>query len=349
MVLTLAQTIFLGQLKIEQNIIMKEKPLLSIISPCYNEEATLQWSAEQLCAKLSRLKSEQKIHQDSFICLIDDGSADNTWKLISKLSQEHPITGIKLSTNVGHQNTLAAGLHYVADKCDCSITIDIDLQDDIEVMDTMLEHHQAGYHLVMGIRANRPQGKFYQKVSAILYYKLLPVLGIHTVVNHGDYRLLSQKAMTIFADMKERHLYLRGLFINLPLPHSTVEYQASKRQFGKTHYTMTKQIRLAWDGISSYSIAPLRVITITGAVIFILSLLYSIYALGVRLFGDDVVPGWASTVIPIYFLGGLLLFSLGIVGEYIGKIYMEIKQRPLYFIEKTINELDHHKNSEPKD
>ena len=327
---------------------MKEKPLLSIISPCYNEEATLQWSAEQLCAKLSRLKSEQKIHQDSFICLIDDGSADNTWKLISELSQKHPITGIKLSTNVGHQNTLAAGLHYVTGRCDCCITIDIDLQDDIEVMDTMLEHYQAGCHLVMGVKANLSHETSYRKILAILYYKLLPVLGIHTVVNHADYRLLSQKAMTIFTDMKECNLYLRGLFVNLPLPHSTVKYQVKERQFGKTHYTMTKQVRLAWDGISNYSIAPLRVITITGAVIFILSLLYSIYALGVRLFGDDVLPGWASTVIPIYFLGGLLLFSLGIVGEYIGKIYMEIKQRPLYFIEKTINELDHHKSSETK-
>ena len=325
---------------------MKEIPLLSIISPCYNEEATLQWSVEQLHTKLSQLKSEHKIHQDSFICLIDDGSTDNTWALISELSQKYPITGIKLSANVGHQNALAAGLHHATDKCDCSITIDIDLQDDIEIMDTMLERYQAGYHLVLGVRANRPESIFYKKILAVLYYRVLSVLGIPTVINHGDYRLLSKKVMKVLSNIKERHLYLRGIFINLPLPHSIIESKARERQFGTTHYTMSKQINLAWDGISSFSIAPLRLITITGLVIFVLSLLYSVYALGVRLFSDTVVPGWASTVIPIYFLGGLLLFSLGIVGEYIGKIYMEIKQRPLYFIEKTINERDCHKDSE---
>ncbi len=325
---------------------MKEVPLLSIISPCYNEEATLQWSVEQLHAKLSQLKSEQKIHQDSFICLVDDGSTDGTWALISELSQKYPITGIKLSGNVGNQNALVAGLHYATNKCDCSITIDIDLQDDIEVMDTMLERYKAGFHIVLGVRANRPQGVFYKKFLAVLYYKVLSVLGIPTVINHGDYRLLSQKVMTTLSNMKEYHLYLRGIFINLPLPHSIIESKAKKRQLGKTHFTINKLFGLAWDGISSFSIAPLRFITMTGLVIFVLSLLYSVYAFGVRLFGDDIVPGWASTVIPIYFLGGLILFALGIVGEYIGKIYMEIKQRPLYFIEKTINERDRHKDSE---
>ena len=318
---------------------MKEVPLLSIISPCYNEEATLQWSVEQLHTKLSQLKSTQRIHQDSFICLIDDGSTDNTWVLINELSQKYPITGIKLSGNVGHQNALAAGLHHASDKCDCSITIDIDLQDDIEVMDTMLERYKAGYHLVLGVKANHPQ-YFHKKILAILYYKVLRVLGVHAVVNHSDYRLLSKKVMKALSNIKERHLYLRGIFSSLPLAYSIVKYQIKERQFGKTHYTMNKQLNLAWDGISSFSIAPLRLITITGLMIFVLSLLYSVYVLGIRLFGDDVIPGWASTVIPIYFLGGLILFSLGIVGEYIGKIYMETKQRPLYFIEKTINERD---------
>ena len=300
---------------------------------------------EQLYTKLSQLKSEQRVHQDSFICLVDDGSTDNTWSLISKLSQKYPITGIKLGTNVGHQNALVAGLHHTTDKCDCSITIDIDLQDDIEVMDMMLEQYKAGYHLVLGVRANRPQDPLYKKILAICYYKVLRVLGIPTIINHGDYRLLSKKVLMILSNIKDRHLYLRGIFINLPLPHSVIEFKAKERRFGETQYTINKQLILAWDGISSFSIAPLRFITITGLAIFVLSLMYSFYALGVRLFGDDVVPGWASTVIPIYFLGGLILFSLGIVGEYIGKIYMEIKQRPLYFIEKTINERDCRKDS----
>ncbi len=324
---------------------MKETPLLIIISPCYNEKATLRWSVEQLDIKLSQLKSEQKIHRDSFICLVDDGSTDNTWALISELSQKYPITGIKLSANVGHQNALAAGLHHATDKCDCSITIDIDLQDDIEIMDTMLDRYKTGCHLVLGVKANHPR-YFYKKMLAKLYYKVLHILGVHTVVNHSDYRLLSKKVMKALSNIKERHLYLRGIFTSLPLAYSIIEYQIKERQFDKTHYTMNKQLNLAWDGISSFSIAPLRLITITGLVIFVLSLLYSVYVLGVRLFSDTVVPGWASTVIPIYFLGGLLLFSLGIVGEYIGKIYMEIKQRPLYFIEETINERDCRKDSE---
>ena len=229
---------------------MKELPLLSIISPCYNEEATLQWSVGQLHTKLSQLKSEQKIHQDSFICLVDDGSTDNTWNLISELSQKYPITGIKLSGNVGHQNALAAGLHHASNKCDCSITIDIDLQDDIEVMDTMLERYKAGYNLVLGVKANHPQ-YFHKKVLAILYYKVLRFLGVHTVVNHSDYRLLSKKVMRALSNIKERHLYLRGIFTSLPLAYSIVKYQIKERQFGKTHYTINKQLNLAWDGISS--------------------------------------------------------------------------------------------------
>ena len=308
----------------------------------------MQWSVEQLSAKLLQLKSEQKIDQDSFICLVDDGSTDNTWNLIRELSLSHPITSIKLSTNVGNQNALTAGLHYAGGKCDCSITIDIDLQDDIAVIDTMLEQYKAGCHIVLGVRSNRPQGLFYEKALATLYYRLLSIFGIRSIVNHGDYRLLSEKAMAIFSSMKERHIYLRGIFTNLHLPYNVIKYQAKERQFGKTHYSMQKLFALAWDGISSYSIAPLRFITIMGLVIFLLSSFYSVYALYVKLFGSDVVPGWASTVIPIYFLGGITLFSIGIVGEYIGKIYMEIKQRPLYFIEEIINERDCHKNSKAK-
>ena len=305
----------------------------------------MQWSVEQLSAKLSQLKSEQKIDQESFICLVDDGSTDNTWKIIRELSVSHPITSIKLSTNVGNQNALTAGLHYANDKCDCSITIDIDLQDEIAVIDTMLEQYKAGWHIVLGVRDNRPQGLFYEKALSRLYYRLLLIFGIRSIVNHGDYRLLSKKAMAILSSMKERHIYLRGIFVNLHLPYSIIKYQAKKRQFGKTNYSMHKRFGLAWDGISSYSIAPLRFITIMGLVIFLLSSLYSVYALYVGLFGSDIVPGWASTVIPVYLLGGILLFSLGIIGEYIGKIYMEIKQRPLYFIEEIINERDCHKNS----
>ena len=313
-------------------------PLLSIVSPCYNEEATLRWSIEQLADKLTQLKSEQKIDKDSYICLVDDGSSDNTWKLICELSQNHPIVGVKLSANVGNQKAITAGLHYVTDKCDCSITIDIDLQDDPAVMDTMLEHYKAGYHMIFGVRANRPQGHFYEKALVVIYYKLLHMLDIRTIINHSDYRLLSKKAMSMFSNMKERLIYLRGIFINLPLPYKIIKYQARKRQFGTIKLTIHQRFALAWDGISNYSIAPLRFITVTGLVIFILSLSYSMYALWARFFNDDTVPGWASTVIPVYFLGGLILFALGIVGEYIGKIYMEIKQRPLYFIEETINE-----------
>ena len=308
----------------------------------------MQWSVEQLSAKLLQLKSEQKIDQDSFICLVDDGSTDNTWNLICELSLSHPITSIKLSNNVGHQNALTAGLHYASDKCDCSITIDIDLQDDLAVIDTMLKRYKAGWHIVLGVRSNRPQGLFYEKALATLYYRLLSVFGIRSTVNHGDYRLLSKKVMTIFSNMKERHIYLRGIFVNLHLPYSVIKYQSKKRQFGKTHYSLQKQFRLAWDGISSYSIVPLRFITIMGLVIFLLSSLYSVYALWIRLFESSIVPGWASTVIPIYLLGGIILFCLGIIGEYIGKIYMEIKQRPLYFIEEIINERDSHKNSKAK-
>ena len=314
------------------------KPLLSVVSPCYNEEATLRWSIAQLSSKLAQLKSEQKIHQNSYICLVDDGSIDNTWKLISELSQNHPIVAIKLGVNVGHQKAITAGLHYVTNKCDCSITIDIDLQDDLAAMDTMLEHYSAGYDMVFGVRMNYSRERVYEKILGAIYYKLRSIFGIHTIINHADYRLLSKRAMSIFSNMKERFIYLRGIFTSLPLPYKIVKYQVKKRQFGTIKYTMRQRFALAWDGISSYSIVPLRFITVVGLVIFILSISYSMYAVWVKFFHEDTVPGWASTVIPIYILGGIILFSLGIVGEYIGKIYMEIKQRPLYFIEKITNE-----------
>ena len=310
-------------------------PVLAIVCPCYNEEETLVWSVNKLLEKRQSLIDSEAISHDSFIVLVDDGSIDATWSFIEQSSSAHPsIIGIKLAGNAGHQNALTAGLHYVTDKCDCAVSTDIDLQHDINAIDDMLHCFQQGKHIVFGVCCNRSDNGFFKRVFSQGFYRLLNGLGVRSIYNHADYRLLSNMVLRIFKQMPESNLYLRGLFANLQLPQESVFYELLPRAHGKTKYTLAKMLSLAWTGISSFSVVPLRLIALLGLIVFFITLLISGYVLWVKWFTDMAVPGWASTVIPIYLLGGLQLFSIGIVGEYIGKIFIEVKQRPRYVIEK---------------
>jgi glycosyltransferase involved in cell wall biosynthesis len=313
------------------------KPILSLVSPCYNEQEVLLQSVHILAARLTQLIDKQIIHNDSFICLVDDGSNDDTWQLIENCSQKyHCVSALKLMHNVGHQNALMAGLNFVADKCDCSISLDIDLQDDLSTFETMLELYEQGNHLVFGVKKNRQKDSILKRMSARLYYRLLQLMQIKSVYNHADFRLYSKKILQLLQDIPERNLYLRGLCANLNCKVGYVEYDIKERQAGTSKYTLGKMLSLAWDGISSFSIVPLRAFTFIGFFVFLISVGLSIYVLASVLFSDSVVPGWASTVLPIYFLGGIQLLGLGILGEYIAKVYLEVKKRPRYIIEEKI-------------
>ena len=314
-------------------------PVLAIICPCYNEEETIEWSVEQLQQKIQQLIADNLIHSNSFICLVDDGSQDNTWSLIEaeNTKNKNNIRGLKLAWNVGHQNALTAGLHSVTNQCDCSISIDVDLQSDLAAIDLMLEQFKQGAEIVFGVRDGRETDSWSKRFFSQKYYHLLKLMGVNSIANHADYRLLSNKAMEYFKKTPERNLYLRGLFANMPLKKAEILYKHGHRQFGSTKYTPLKMLELAWNGISSFSITPLRFIAAMGAIAFVASLIYIAYAVFVKFFTDSTLPGWTSTIISIYLIGGLQLLALGLIGEYVGKILLEIKQRPLYIIEYSID------------
>lgn len=311
---------------------------LYLVIPCYNEEEVINETAKRLKDKITSLIERSKISKDSKIVFINDGSSDSTWKIIQKLHEDNKIfSGINLSKNRGHQNALLAGLMTVKDFCDFSISLDVDLQDDINAIDEMVDKFYSGYDIVYGVRSSRNKDTFFKKFTAETFYKLMNLLGAKTVFNHADYRLLSKRALIGLSEFKEVNLFLRGIVPLIGYSSTTVSYERAERFAGESKYPLLKMISFAFEGITSLSIQLIRLITFTGFLMIMISIIVSIYSLYNYFFGD-VSPGWASIIISLWFIGGLLMMSLGIVGEYIGKIYLETKSRPRFIIDTFLNE-----------
>ncbi len=309
--------------------------ILTVVVPCFNEEAVLPVTAEALAGLFSRLMAEAKIDARSKIVFVDDGSTDGTWPLIDKLAAENPLYGgIKLSSNRGHQNALLCGLLNVDG--DAIVSIDADLQDDINAIDEMLHAYRAGADIVYGVRAHRNSDTLFKRTSAWLYYRFLRSLGVNAILDHADFRLMSRRAVEALRQYGEVNLFLRGIVPQLGFKSRVVSYDRKVRAAGKSKYPLPKMLALALEGVTSFSIRPLRWITICGILLSLISFFFGLWAIGVRLAGGSYVPGWASTVIPLYFLGGIQMLSLGIVGEYLGKVYLETKRRPRFIIEETV-------------
>ena len=313
-------------------------PSLYIVIPCYNEEAVLPITAPLFRDKLLSLSSQGKISPDSRVLCVNDGSRDNTWNLICQLAKEDAhFKGICLSRNRGHQNALLAGLMEAKDKCDITISIDCDGQDDINAMDAMVDEYLSGAEIVYGVRSKRDTDTFFKRFTAESFYKLMKWMGADTVYNHADYRLVSSRALKEFANFKEVNIFLRGMFPLVGFKSTCVYYERHERIAGESHYPLKKMLALAFDGITSLSIKPIRIITGLGVVISLVAFALIVYAL-VSYFTGNVVSGWASSLIVTCFLGGIQLISLGVIGEYIGKIYMETKARPRFIISERTEE-----------
>ena len=310
----------------------KPGPRIGIVVPCCNEEKILPLTAARLLEALGQLIGEALAGQGSLIYFVDDGSSDGTWDEISRLAEQHEqIAGIKLTRNFGHQYALYAGLMEA--EGDALISLDADLQDDIGVIGDMLREFLTGKDIVYGVRDDRASDTRFKRWSAAAHYWFAEKLGISTVRNHADYRLMSRAAIRLLSRYHEANLYLRGIVPLLGLPSAEVAYRRTERLAGESKYSIKKMISLSLRGITSFSIMPLRFITAMGILVFMISLILGLWALHAALFREGAVPGWASTVIPIYLLGGLQLFAIGVAGEYIGKTYMEVKRRPLYLVE----------------
>ncbi len=318
---------------------MTKKPILWMVIPCYNEESVLPITAPMFLQKLTDLISAQKISEKSKILFINDGSKDKTWELINKFSSENShFCGIAQSRNRGHQNAVLAGLMEAKDQCDITISIDCDGQDDINAMDTMIDAYYDGCEIVYGVRAKRDTDSFFKRSTAEGFYKLMNKMGAEVVYNHADYRLISARALQSFAEFKEVNIFLRGMVPLVGYKSTSVYYDRHVRLAGESHYPLSKMLALAFNGITSLSIKPIRMIAGLGAFMSIISFLGVVWALVEVLLGN-VVPGWASTVCVVFFMGGIQLLCLGVIGEYIGKIYMETKARPRYIIAQRTDNL----------
>jgi len=313
------------------------KPVLAIIVPCFNEQEVLPETLEKLSGTLLRLISEKIIDEKSTLLFVDDGSSDNTWNLIEKFHAENPyvFSGIKLSGNRGHQNALLCGLLAVKNHVDAAISIDADLQDDIDVIGKMAEKHRAGYEIVYGVRSNRKADSFFKRSTAQSFYRLMRFLGVDIVYNHADFRLMGRNALEALAEYGEVNLFLRGIIPLLGFKTCIEYYTRTERLSGTSKYPFGKMLQFAFEGITSFSIKPLRLITLLGILLFAVSLAMIVYFF-VRYFSGHTISGWASIACSLWGIGGLILFSIGIVGEYIGKIYLETKRRPRYHIENFL-------------
>ena len=309
-----------------------EKPILYIVIPCYNEQEVLPITAPMFLNKLKQLMSDGLISGDSRVMFVNDGSTDGTWDIISKLAAEDEhFIGISQSRNRGHQNALLAGLMEAKDRCDISISIDCDGQDDIDAMDKMIAEYLGGCEVVYGVRSSREADSFFKRTTAQGFYRLLSAMGAEVVYNHADYRLVSSRVLRELASFKEVNLFLRGMVPLVGFKSTCVEYARCERLAGKSKYPLSKMLSLAADGITSLSVKPLRLITGFGVFVALLSFIGVVWAIISALCGDTVA-GWASTTCIVCFVGGVQLICLGIIGEYIGKIYLETKGRPRYII-----------------
>lgn len=310
---------------------------LYITVPCYNEEEALPITADRLLEKFKCLKEAGRISEESRIVFIDDGSKDKTWSIITELHEKNPVfSGIKLSRNRGHQNALLCGLMTVKNMADAVISIDADLQDDINAFDKMLDSYENGCDIVYGVRAKRDTDTFFKRFTAEGYYKLLNKMGAKIVFNHADYRLLSRRALDGLEQFTEVNLFLRGIVPMIGYKSDVVTYERSERIAGESKYPLKKMIALAFEGITSLSIKPIRLVTAIGGVAFGISIIMLIYFV-VRYLMGLTVEGWASIVVSVWAIGGLQLLAIGIIGEYVGKVYMETKGRPRYIVEEFLN------------
>lgn len=314
------------------------KPILRIVIPCYNEEKVLPITAPMFLQKLTSMMDAGKISHRSKVLFVDDGSKDKTWEIIQDLSkQDSRFMGIKQSRNRGHQNAVLAGLLESKDHCDITISIDCDGQDDINAMDEMVDAYLDGCEIVYGVRSKRDTDTFFKRFTAQGFYKVLKSMGVDSVYNHADYRLVSSKVLQEFANFKEVNLFLRGMFPLVGFKSTSVYYERHERIAGESHYPLRKMLALAFDGITSLSVKPLHLITTLGSIIAVLSFIGVIWTLIVAACGT-AVPGWASMTCIICFIGGVQLICLGVIGAYIGKIFLEVKQRPRYIISDRTEE-----------
>lgn len=310
---------------------------LMIVVPCYNEEEILPYSTEKLTEVIKNLIKKSKIASNSGILFVNDGSKDKTWEIIQNEYAKNPyVYGLGLAGNVGHQNALFAGLQTAVEICDFSISIDADLQDDIEVIEQMVDEYLSGADIVYGVRSERKTDTFFKRFTAQSFYRIMEMMGVKTVYNHADFRLMSARAMKQLGQYKERNLFLRGMVPLIGYKTATVTYARKERLAGESKYPLKKMLSFAWDGITSFSIKPISMIMAFGGVIVACSVIAFIYTL-VSYFMGHVSPGWSSLMISICFLGGVQLLFIGVVGQYVGKTYIESKERPRYNVEKFLN------------
>ena len=309
---------------------------LATVSPCYNEEEVLRHSVEQLTALFERMIAEGLISKDSMMVFVNDGSRDRTWEIIRELHAENNfVRGINMSRNVGHQNAIMAGMMTARAWADAVITLDADLQDDIECIPKMVKEFEAGNDVVYGVKVSRKADSFMKKMTAQGFYKIQASMGVESIYNHADFRLMSRRALDMLSSYKEHNLYLRGLIPLIGLNHSTVDDVISERYAGKSKYTFGKMMHLAMNGITAFSVRPLFAIYNIGILFLIIAFLMGIYVVW-SLISGHVVQGWASLMLSVWLVGGFILISLGIVGTYIGQIYTEVKSRPLYHIQEIL-------------
>lgn len=317
-----------------------KEPILYVVVPCYNEEEVLEETTRQLKIKMEQLIKTHKISPKSKVMYVNDGSKDKTWEIIQKIhKQEKLFTGITLSRNRGHQNALLGGLMTAKKYADIVISMDADLQDDINAMDEMIMKYKDGNDIVYGVRSARKKDSFFKRVTAEGFYKFMKVLGVDCVYNHADYRLTSKRVLDEFENYKEVNLFLRGMFPLVGFQSDVVYYERNERFAGESKYPLKKMLNFAWDGITSFSVKPLRLICTLGFIILFISVGIMIYSL-IRYFTGNTVSGWTFLSISIWFIGGLQMISIGIIGEYIGKMYNETKARPRFIISENLNEKD---------
>ena len=310
---------------------------LATVSPCYNEEEVLRHSVERLTALFERMISEGLITPDSMMVFVNDGSRDRTWQIIRELHAENKfVKGINMSRNVGHQNAIMAGMMTAREWADAVVTIDADLQDDIECIPQMVRHFEAGNDIVYGVKVSREADPFMKKFTAQAFYKLQSSMGVESVYNHADFRLMSRRALDMLATYPEHNLYLRGLIPQIGLQHATVDDVISERFAGQSKYTLGKMLRLAINGITAFSVKPLFLIFNLGVLFLIIAFCIGIYVVRALILGT-AVPGWSSLILSIWLVGGFVLISLGIVGTYLGQIYTEVKHRPLYHVAEILD------------
>lgn len=315
---------------------MANKKILYLVIPCYNEQEVLHETTKRLIDKMNTLISQEFISPDSKIMYVNDGSKDNTWNIIKELHEKNPlIQGVNLARNRGHQNALLAGLMTAKDYADMVISMDADLQDDINVIDQFVEKYYEGNDIVYGVRNSRKKDTFFKKFTAQGFYKMMLMMGVDLVYNHADYRLMSKRSLENLEDFKEVNLFLRGIVPQIGYKSAIVEYERNERFAGESKYPLKKMLAFAMDGITSFSIKPIRMITTAGVLIFIASIMLALWSI-IQHFRGVTIQGWTSTIVSIWAIGGLQILSIGIVGEYIGKIYLETKGRPRYIIEKYL-------------